>query len=94
MKPTIWEAEVRRFLCGGNILDREVIGGILARSERLDVEGLGLWMLEGPSGETIGVGGLPNDKSHRMMQRCRFSRIGSGPKHTLVLCERQLDPPP
>jgi RimJ/RimL family protein N-acetyltransferase len=34
----------------------------------------------------------PNERSHRLMLRCRFSGIGRGPgpKHKLVFYERRL----
>jgi ribosomal-protein-alanine N-acetyltransferase len=149
----LWHPQVRRFLCHDNLVPREVVSEMLARSAELDVGGIGLWTIEAEPDGFVGVCGLlpvadgptihpavggdsdieplialhpcargrglaketidalvdharnncgltrliasvdePNEGSHRLMLRCRFSEVGRGPgpKHKLVFYERLL----
>jgi len=42
----LWHEAVRVYLCDDTILPRDIVEGMLARSDRLDSEQLGLWMIE------------------------------------------------
>jgi len=48
---------VRVYLCDDTILPRDVVEGMLTRSDALDADGLGLWMIETSAG-TVGCAGL------------------------------------
>lgn len=52
------DRQVRRYLCDDTALPVETIAELLARSDRLDAQGLGLWMIEQANGSVIGVAGL------------------------------------
>ena len=52
------EEEVRRYLCDDTVLPRETIAAMLARSDRLDTQGLGLWAIEDTRAGFAGVAGL------------------------------------
>jgi RimJ/RimL family protein N-acetyltransferase len=54
----LWKAEVRRFLCDDRILPRDVVAGMMARSERLDAEALGTWMIEAAHDGFVGMAAL------------------------------------
>lgn len=143
------DSQVRRYLCDDTLLPRETVAEMLARSEQLDADGLGLWVIE--HGGFAGIAGLepvsaeagaapamaggiepiialapghwgqglagaaldalvlharntlglsrlvaavdqPNARSHRLMQRCGFTVMGTtpGPAHELVLYELTL----
>ena len=149
------EEEVRRYLCDNTMLPRETVAAMLTQSTQLDARGLGLWMIEQPSGDCLGVAGLqpvpvemsavptiagfiepiialrpeywghglageamatlrdyargslrlaqlvaavdePNTRSHRMMQHCGFTPVGTtpGPANELILYRLQLSQAP
>ena len=50
--------EVRRYLCDDSILPRETVAEMLARSDRLEPEGLGLWVIERMGEGFAGIAGL------------------------------------
>ena len=50
------DAAVRRYLCDDTILPRETVAAMLARSEELGSQGLGLWAIE--LGRFAGIAGL------------------------------------
>lgn len=52
------DEEVRRYLCDNTVLPRETVAAMLAHSTRLDQRGLGLWMIEQPPSDSLGVAGL------------------------------------
>ena len=49
---------VRRYLCDGRLLPRETVAEMLARSDALDAEGLGLWIVEEHAVGIAGIAGL------------------------------------
>lgn len=54
----LWDREVRRYLCDDEILARDFVAGLLARSEALDERSLGLWRIESAADGLIGLCGL------------------------------------
>ena len=143
---------VRRYLCDDVVLPRETVAAMLARSEALDSDGLGLWAIEQTHEPFSGIAGLqpisaetagapdmaggvepiialnpaywgqglagealdalilyargslglshlvaavdrPNARSHRLMERCGFTAMGSapGPANELVLYDLPLE---
>ena len=49
---------VRRYLCDDTVLPRETMAAMLARSDRLDTRGLGLWVIEHKREGFAGIAGL------------------------------------
>ncbi len=49
---------VRRYLCDDNVLPRETVAAMLARSEQLESHGLGLWVIEHMRECFAGIAGL------------------------------------
>lgn len=49
------DRRVRRFLCDDTQLPRETIAEMLARSAKLDFQGLGLWVIEDDQGAFAGI---------------------------------------
>lgn len=52
------EEGVRRYLCDDIVLPRETVAAMLARSEQLDSDGLGLWVIEHLYEHFAGIAGL------------------------------------
>lgn len=52
------DRQVRRYLCDDTVLPRETVAEMLARSERLDSRGFGLWVIEHMSECFAGIAGL------------------------------------
>lgn len=52
------DEKVRRYLCDGFALPRETVAGMLARSDALDSQGLGLWVIEHTHNAFAGIAGL------------------------------------
>ena len=50
--------EVRRYLCDDSELPREAVAEMLARSHRLEPQGLGLWVIEHMGEGFAGIAGL------------------------------------
>jgi ribosomal-protein-alanine N-acetyltransferase len=49
---------VRCYLCDGNLLPRETVAKMLARSAQLDDQGIGLWVIEDKGEAFAGIAGL------------------------------------
>jgi [ribosomal protein S5]-alanine N-acetyltransferase len=54
----LWQEDVRRYLCDDVVLPRATIASMLARSDALDAQSLGLWTIAGGVPEMAGVVGL------------------------------------
>lgn len=52
------DEKVRRYLCDDTALPRETVAAMLADSERLDSQGLGLWAIEHMHADFVGIVGL------------------------------------
>ena len=52
------DEDVRRYLCDDTVLPRAAVAAMLADSERLNPQGLGLWVIERMCGGFAGIAGL------------------------------------
>ncbi len=52
------DTQVRRYLCDDTVLPRETVAGMLAASDDLDPQGLGLWAIEHTGDGFAGIVGL------------------------------------
>ena len=52
------DKDVRRYLCDDTELPRKTVSEMLASSEQLDAQGLGLWVIEQGHMRFAGIGGL------------------------------------
>jgi RimJ/RimL family protein N-acetyltransferase len=60
-----WHPEVRRFLCAGDTLPRDVIKGMLERAARSEAGGVGLWIMKTRLEGYVGYCGIEEFKTAR-----------------------------